>query len=166
MRVLPGGKGVNACRAAKRLGAQVATTGIAGGHAGAWLVEALAAEGLEPHFVMAGPETRSTYVATDSAGRSMQIYEPGPDLAAQDLDRLLALLRDELLPTTSWLICSGSLPGGLPADAYAELARAAHAAGARCLIDTGGDALRRCLDAAPDVVKVTLAEAREAGRAG
>ena len=45
---LPGGKGVNAARAAARLGGRVTTTGIAGGHAGRWIVEALAAEGLDP----------------------------------------------------------------------------------------------------------------------
>ncbi len=44
---LPGGKGVNAARAAVRLGGRVITTGIAGGHAGRWIVEALAAEGLD-----------------------------------------------------------------------------------------------------------------------
>jgi hypothetical protein len=42
---LPGGKGVNAARAAARLGGRVMTTGIAGGHAGRWIVDALAAEG-------------------------------------------------------------------------------------------------------------------------
>ncbi len=165
VRVLPGGKGVNACRAARLLGAQVATTGICGGHAGAWLVEALAAEGLEPHFLTAGPETRSTYVATDAAGRSMLIYEPGPVLAESDLERLIAQLRAELLPRTAWLVCSGSLPAGLPIDSYAQLVHAAHEAGARCLVDAGGEALGLALDAAPDVVKVTLAEAREAGAA-
>jgi len=165
VRVLPGGKGVNACRAALRLGARVATTGICGGHAGAWLVEALAAEGLDPHFVVAGPETRSTYVATDASGRSMLIYEPGCELAPAALDQLLDLLRSELLSSGDWLICSGSMPAGLPADAYAQLVRVAHDRGAQCLVDTGGGALRLALEAGPDVVKVTLAEARAAGLA-
>ena len=72
---LPGGKGVNAARAAARLGGRVMTTGIAGGHAGRWIVESLAAEGLDPHWAPAEAESRTTYVTVDHAGTSVIVYE-------------------------------------------------------------------------------------------
>src|SRR5476649_576692 len=71
LTVLPGGKGVNVARVAQALGALVATTGYAGGHAGRWLVEALAEQGLNARFVETQPETRTTYVLIDGAQHSL-----------------------------------------------------------------------------------------------
>ncbi|MGZ4200890.1 MAG: PfkB family carbohydrate kinase, partial [Thermoleophilaceae bacterium] len=44
---VPGGKGLNVARAAAVLGEPVLVTGLLGGHAGHWLDEALAEEGVE-----------------------------------------------------------------------------------------------------------------------
>jgi len=162
VRVLPGGKGVNACRAAHRLGAQVVTTGVSGGHAGRWLVEALEREGLAPRFVTQAAETRTTYVTVDETGRSVLVYEPAPAVDPAAFTQLLGLLSDGLLGSGDWLLCAGSLPAGLADDAYALLAELAHAAGARCLVDAGGAALASALTTRPDVVKVSVTEARDA----
>lgn len=162
VRVLPGGKGVNVCRAAGRLGAEVASTGICGGHAGRWLVEALQREGLSPHFVVTEAETRTTYVTADDAGRSVIVYEPTAPVPPTCLAELVALLRGDLLPRAAWLVCAGSLPVGLGADTHALLVAAAREAGVRSLVDTGGPALRSALREGPDVVKVSRVEAAEA----
>lgn len=162
VRVLPGGKGINAMRAAHRMGAEVATTGICGGHAGRWLVEALEREGLAPSFITDTAETRTTYVTVDASGRSVLVYEPASEIDPASFIRLLELLRGGSLRSGDWLLCAGSLPAGLADDAYAQLVELAHAAGAHCLVDAGGDALARALGAGPDVVKVSVAEARSA----
>jgi 1-phosphofructokinase family hexose kinase len=165
VRVLPGGKGVNVCRAARRLGADVASTGICGGHAGRWLVEALQQEGLSPHFVVTDAETRTTYVTVDEAGRSVLVYEPSSPVPATCLAQLDAVLRTDLLPRAAWLVCAGSLPVGMAVDSYALLVATAREQGVRSLVDTGGPALRSALREAPDVVKVSRAEAAEAMQA-
>ncbi len=165
LSVLPGGKGVNVARAAHRLGALVATTGFAGGHAGRWLVEALAAEGLNPQFVATTAETRTTYVTVDARGRSILVYEPSAALEPGDLDRLTALLASELLPAAEIAVISGSLPGGLGPAAAGALVRVCHAAGRPCLVDVAGDALHAALDAQPTLVKISLDEAIDAGLA-
>jgi 1-phosphofructokinase family hexose kinase len=162
---LAGGKGVNVARAAHRLGARVTTTGLAGGHAGRWLLEQLRAEGLDPSFVETASETRTTYVTVDDDGRSVIVYEPHPPVTAADFDRLLERLND-LLRTTERVVVSGSLPPGSPADGYARVVRVCHESGRPCLVDVGGDALRSALEAAPDVVKVSLDEAVAAGFTG
>lgn len=46
------------------------------------------------------------------------------------------------------MVLSGSLPSGLPADAWARLQAQASAAGARVLLDTSGDALAAALSGA------------------
>ena len=53
---------------------------------------------------------------------------------------------------------SGSLPPGVPAEAYAELIRLAAAGGVPAVLDTSGEALRRGAAAGPAVVKPNLAE--------
>ena len=157
--VLPGGKGINAARAADRLGALVTTTGFIGGHAGRWLVEALDAEGLNPRFIEVDGETRTTYVTVDAAGRSMLVYEPGAPVSAQDVAALLALLTTGLLATATWTAICGSPPAGMePAD-HAALVDASHDAGRPCLVDVGGPALIDALASGPDVVKVSRDEA-------
>jgi tagatose 6-phosphate kinase len=161
--VLPGGKGIVSARAAVRLGGRVVTTGICGGHAGEWLVEALARESLGPQFVRTDAETRSTYVTVDRSGRSVIVYEPAAPLTEDVLDRLARLMLRELLPITSRVIVSGSMPTGLPPEGHRLLVRACHDGGRPCLLDVGGAPLRLALAAQPDVVKVSLDEGRAAG---
>jgi len=156
---LPGGKGNNVARAADRLGALVATTGFAGGHAGRWLVESLDAEGLNPRFVAVPGETRTTYVTVDTAGHSTLVYEPGSPVTEADVEALIALLGTGLLASASWVAICGSAPPGMrPAD-YAALVEASHAVGRPCLVDAGGDVLAAALTAHPEIVKVSRDEA-------
>lgn len=157
--VLAGGKGVNVARTAHALGALVVTTGFAGGHAGRWLVESLAAEGLNPRFVETGPETRTTYVLADDRGRTLLVYEPAPALAAADRRRLVELLASELVPAADLVAIAGSLPDGLGRSAAAELVRHCELAGRPCLVDLSGPDLRSALEARPSVVKISLEEA-------
>jgi 1-phosphofructokinase family hexose kinase len=163
---LPGGKGLNAARAAHRMGAPVATTGLAGGHAGGWLVEALEREGLSPRFAPAARETRTTYVTVDPSGRSVIVYEPSEPVSAEEWEGFLGLLAREVLPAAAWVIAAGSLPTGVAPDGYARIEAACRAADRPVLVDTSGPALVAALEAGPDVVKVGRAEAVAAGLAG
>ena len=47
---VPGGKGLNVARATAALGAAVTATGVLGGHAGRWVAETLADEGVDGRF--------------------------------------------------------------------------------------------------------------------
>ena len=75
------------------------TTGIAGGHAGRWIVEALAAEGLDPHWAPAAAESRTTYVTVDARRRRRSSSTSGPRRPRdEEFAAFLRLLEDELLP--------------------------------------------------------------------
>ena len=160
---LPGGKGVNAARAAARLGGRVTTTGLAGGHAGRWIVEGLAAEGLDPHFTTAAAESRTTYVTVDATGASVIVYERPAPVTAAEFDAFLRLLEDELLPRCGRAIVAGSVPTGIPPEGHAAIVNACRRAGRPILVDASGAGLLATLRARPDVVKVGLPEVVEAG---
>lgn len=163
LEVLPGGKGVNAARAADRLGAHVVTTGIAGGHAGRWMVEALEAEGLRPRFATAAAESRTTYVTVDAAGESMMVYERPAPATPEEFGRFIELLETELLPACDRAIVAGSIPAGLADDGYGRIVAAARRAGRPLLVDASGAGLRAALEAGPDIVKIGREEAVGAG---
>ena len=166
MFVLPGGKGVNAARAAVALGGRAVTTGIAGGHAGRWIVEALSAEGLEPHWAFAKAESRTAYVTVDEAGQSMLVYERSTPATPDEYDAFIRLLEERLLPACARAVVAGSIPSGLPARRHGEIVEAARHAGVPLLVDASGPGLVAALEAEPDIVKIGRVEAVESGVAG
>ncbi len=162
--ILPGGKGVNVARSAARLGAIVLTTGIVAGHAGRWFLERLSAEGLNPRFVESAvpeAETRTTYTVVDFTGHTVLVYEPSPPVGSVAAGALLDLLRRELLGTARFVAVCGSVPQDVPISIIAEIVRLCRDAGRFCLVDTSGQALRSALEARPDAVKISFAEAEE-----
>ena len=163
MLVLPGGKGVNAARAAMRLGATVITTGVAGGHAGRWIVEALAAEGLEPRFATATAESRTTYVTVDARGGSVIVYERPSAATESEFATFLRLLEDELLPPCGRAVVAGSVPAGIGGEGHVGIVEAARRARRPLLVDASGEGLIGALAAKPDIVKVGRLEVVEAG---
>lgn len=155
---VPGGKGLNVARSAHVLGADVVATGLLGGHAGRWVEEALAAEGVRARFAWVEGETRSSLSVADATGRGLtEFYETGPDVGG-GWGRLEAIVGD-LLPGAGWMTISGSLPPGAPGDGYARLVRAARAAGVPTALDSRDEPLALGVAAGPDVVKVNAEEA-------
>lgn len=156
---VPGGKGLNVARAAHSLGAQVHATGILGGHAGRWLAEALAAEGVQGTFAWIDGETRASLSVADRAtGGLTEFYERGDDIGPGGWDQLEETVRSAL-PGRAWMTMSGNLPPGAPDDGYARLIAIAHQAGVSTALDARERALAEGLDARPDVVKVNDEEA-------
>jgi 1-phosphofructokinase family hexose kinase len=156
-----GGKGLNVARAARALGADVTAATILRGHAGKWLEEQLAAEGVPGAFVWAHGESRSSLsVADRETGGLTEFYEHGsvvPSATWTELVHTAASLFDR----ATWLTISGSLPRGAPDDGYRDLVGEGRAAGVRVAVDCDGERLRSALEAGPDIVKVNATEARE-----
>jgi tagatose 6-phosphate kinase len=72
--------------------------------------------------------------------------------APADWAGLLAAYRELLAGGADGVALCGGLPPGVPVGGYAELIRAARAAGAYVALDTYGPALRRGLGARPDLL--------------
>jgi 1-phosphofructokinase family hexose kinase len=156
-----GGKGLNVARAAHSLGADVAAVSILRGHAGKWLEEQLAAEGVPGAFVWAHGESRSSLsVADRETGGLTEFYEHGSVVPSASWTELVHTTAS-MFEGATWLTISGSLPRGAPDDGYRDLVAEARGAGVRVAVDCEGERLRYALEAAPDVVKVNATEARE-----
>jgi 1-phosphofructokinase family hexose kinase len=156
---VPGGKGLNVARATAALGAAVTATGVLGGHAGRWVAETLADEGVDGRFAWTAAETRSSLSVADRAtGRLTEFYEDGQAIG-EDAWMTMEKIVGDLLTHASLITMSGSLPPGAPADGYARLVTMARAAGVTCALDANGEPLSRALSSGPNVVKVNAAEA-------
>ena len=157
--VTAGGKGVNVVRTASDLGAPADLVGFVADGDGPRLLELLAGEHIAMHAVQVAGEVRTATILLERSGRATVLNEPGPVMDVADLDRLLAEV-DTLLPVVGGpLVCSGSLPPGLPASAYGRLVELARTHGTPTIVDAARDALLGSLPSAPDLVTPNLAEA-------
>jgi 1-phosphofructokinase family hexose kinase len=159
-----GGKALNAARAAHSLGADVRAVALLGGHAGRWIADALAAEGIALDSVAGPGETRMALSVAVEGGLT-EFYEPAPEIGPAHWSALEAAVA-RAATVARWVAISGSLPPGAPADAYHRLVRAARDGSARVALDARGDGLAAGLRAGPDFVKVNASEAAELGIAG
>jgi 1-phosphofructokinase family hexose kinase len=160
---VPGGKGLNAARAAATLGGDVVAITLVGGHAGEWIGGRLAELGLEARLVDAGAETRTCVSILDrSTGELTEFYESGLPVAPGAFDSLEAAVTGVMVTgDVGWLTTSGSIPPGAPIDGQARLVRLATEHGIASIVDTHGAALSAALDERPTIVKVNAAEAGE-----
>lgn len=159
---VPGGKGLNAARAAQALGADVVAVTILRGHAGRWIEERLAERGLRLRAVWAPGETRTCVSIRDPETDGLtEIYDRGEPLTASDWAALEALVTEELAAGAELLTISGGIPPGVDHDAFGRLCRAAREAGASALVDVYGPGLVGALREKPSLVKVNEAEAAE-----
>jgi 6-phosphofructokinase 2 len=160
----PGGGGINVARVATRLGAEVMALWMGGGCDGRRLADLLDEEGVRHEGLPARDEPRhSLHVEEGATGAMYRFVLPGAECSEAEGARLVARVGE--LAQTSFLVLSGSLPPSLPADYYARLAARAPA-GARVVLDTSGEALRRGLAGHVYLAKPNRKElAAAAGRA-
>jgi tagatose 6-phosphate kinase len=145
----PGGKGVNVARVLHELREPVLATGLVGGGTGA-SIRALLGD-LRHSFVdISGPSRRTTVVADGSAATSF--WEPGPEVTGPEWERFVSHY-GALLQVSRVAVLSGSLPPGLPVDAYARLIELAHSLDVPVVLDTSGEPLTAGIAARPDIVK-------------
>ncbi|MEU9045954.1 MULTISPECIES: 1-phosphofructokinase family hexose kinase [unclassified Kitasatospora] len=161
-----GGKGINVSRVLHTLGHDTVVTGLAGGPTGEALRRDLAQAGITDRLVPIAGETRRTVAVVDEdLGDTTILLEPGPVVTAAEwalfLDRY-----GELVSRAEAVVLSGSLPGGMPADAYAALIRLARAHRVPAVLDAAGEALRAGLAEEPAVVKPNAHELAEASGTG
>lgn len=160
VRALAGGKGINVSSVAAIMGFETCVTGLVGGATGERIVDDLRQRGLHADFAPAEGTSRQTVnVVSDDAGDATIFNEAGPhqgEAAWQGLrERVVSLVE-----TTGArvVVLAGSLPPGLPADAYAHLARAVAEAGAYVIVDADGHALTQALAGGPGLIKPNVAE--------
>lgn len=156
----PGGGGLNVARVIGRLGGECSAVFASGGHIGRRLGELLADEAVHVRAVPIRETTRlSVTVSEQRTDQQFRFLMPGPRLAEDEWRRCL----DELTafdPAPDFVVASGSLPPGVPAQVYGELAARLRDTPTRLVVDTSGEALRAAARAGVFLLKPNVGELR------
>lgn len=158
VRERAGGKASNAAHVLAQLGEEVALFGFAGGSRGERFRSALGP--VHDRLTCIQGETRQSVAVVDADDVTV-LNEPGPAVAGHEWE---ALLDDytAALPAARAVVLAGSLPSGLPDDAYAQLVRLARRSDRPTVLDTGGPQLLTALAERPTVAAPNHHEAAEA----
>ncbi|MDO9583501.1 MAG: 1-phosphofructokinase family hexose kinase [Desulfomicrobium sp.] len=160
-RFEPGGGGVNVSRAIKKLGGKSLLLYPAGGMTGERLQELLDEEGLDHRpFPIAGMIRESLVILDESTGQQYRFGMPGPELKKNEWELFLVELA-AIDPSPDYVVASGSLPPGAPADFYAQVARIGKKRGAKTIVDVSGTALKEALEEGVFLIKPNVREFRE-----
>jgi len=155
-----GGKGVNVASVLSRMRVPVTASGFLGGRTGAEISADLDARALAHAFFRCTGESRRTVNVVSAADGDATIFnEPGPDVTQAEWSALVDGIPGLLIRSRAVvMVLAGSLPRGVPEDAYARLVVLARDQGVRTVVDADGAVLRQAVAAHPDVVKPNLAE--------
>lgn len=155
-RLDPGGGGINVARVLHALGQETLALIATGGVTGRLVEELLDEEGVPWRSVPLHGRTRISVNVHDAAsGLEYRFVPEGPAVSADEVLRLHEILREIEAP---WLVASGSLPRGIPADIYADLARHTDERGGNFVLDASGPPLRAALGQGIALLKVSLRE--------
>ncbi len=146
-----GGKGINVAVVARRLGLDAQVVGLAGEDGIDKLRAAIEREHVQHAFwpVPGSVRVNTKVVSLDGSGVT-ELNEPGPTIEQTYLSgfRFLAAGRAQ---KSDYVVITGSLPPGCPADTYRELIGAMD--GVPCILDVGGEALMHGVEAKPFLIK-------------
>jgi len=143
-RSLNGGKGVNVARVLAQLGERPTLYAYLGD--GAASLEREMRSLCDCVFFPVPGSCRTTINILDRAsGRETVITEAGPTVADAHVALLMEALRARI-SRGDFLVCSGSVIAGAPADLYARISRLCAETGARCVLDCNAKTLPASLE--------------------
>jgi 6-phosphofructokinase 2 len=153
----PGGGGLNVARVVRELGGEVSAAWLRGGATGTLLEELIEREQLAHHPIpIAAPVRENVTVMEEHTGAQYRFTLEGPEVTPDEVESVLRFL-ESVRPAPGYLVLSGSLPEGVPADLYVQIAR--HAAEeTRVVVDTSGDALAALRGSGVFLLKPNLRE--------
>jgi 1-phosphofructokinase family hexose kinase len=154
-----GGKGTNLSRVAAELGATTTACVLLGGGTGAHVQRVLELQGVTPAIIPTQAQTRINVSVQDGTDRPPTTFnmKGGPVSAAEWQLALRTVL--ELSAKAQWVCLGGSLPEGVPVEAWRTLVAALRALPVRILLDADDDAMRLGFEAGPHLIKPNLSEA-------
>ncbi len=158
MQTDSGGKGVNLSRIAVELGTRSVATGFLGGSTGAFITHALQKQGVVTNFVEIENETRTNLNVESGDGPPTTFNAKGPLVHEREWE-LLQLRVERLAEDATWVALGGSLPPGLPVDAFKTLGEIAKKKNCMLALDADGEVMLEGIKAGPDLIKPNVKEA-------
>ncbi|RVQ68701.1 1-phosphofructokinase family hexose kinase [Croceicoccus ponticola] len=141
----PGGGGINVARVLHRLKAPVIAVYCAGGASGGLLDDLIDRTGVARHCIPIAGQTRmSLAVFERSTGQEYRFVPEGPEFSDTEWQSVLDFVGQA---KCGWMVASGSLPRGVPADFYARLAAICTQRKVRLVLDTSGEPLAAAMEA-------------------
>jgi 6-phosphofructokinase 2 len=154
----PGGGGINVARVAFRLDARVTAIYPASGAIGRLLTRLLEREGITSVVTPSHAETRENFTAyEEDSGEQFRFVLPGSPLHRAEWEAVLYEL-ENIKTKPKFVVASGSVPPGVPADFFARIVAIAKTLGAKPLVDTSSAALKAAIDEGVYLVKPNLNE--------
>lgn len=157
----PGGGGINVARVVRRLGSDVVAVYPTGGLIGELLRKLTDEEGVQSRTIPIAQETRENFtVLEEETGEQYRFVLPGPEVGKVEWRACLDSVRcyDR---AAGYIVASGSLPPGVPAEVFGELAEIAQECGAKLLVDTTKPGLQAALKRGVHMIKPNLREMRD-----
>ena len=158
------GKGVNVSRALARVGVPTIAVLPVAGATGRQLLDLLDADGVQHRAVEQSGMTRVN-TSVLQPGRTTKVNAPARPATIAETDMLVAAAAGALAHareadpgSAHWLAVCGSLAGGRAEDVLRRLVATAHAAGARCAVDTSSGALAAAVRAGADLLSPNAVE--------
>jgi 6-phosphofructokinase 2 len=152
----PGGGGLNVARVVRTLGGDSLAVLLSGGVTGMFLQDLLEQSGQPVRNIPIGGRTRLSVAVHDRADNNeYRFVAEGPEITETEWRSALHAVE---IADTDWVVASGSLPRGVPVDAYRRLAVATARRGRHLVLDTSGPALSAALGSGVSLIKPSLNE--------
>jgi 6-phosphofructokinase 2 len=153
----PGGGGINVARAVKKLGGEAIAIFPSGGYTGKYFDHLLEKENIPSVIIETANETRENIIVFEKcSSRQFRFGMPGTQLSETEWKACLSAVAE--VDDAAFIVASGSLPPGVPADIYAQLAKIAKKRNAKFVADTSGEALRYAMNEGAFLLKPNLNE--------
>lgn len=153
----PGGGGINVSRAIQKLGGNSEAVYLAGGFTGNEFSALLSAEKIKSVALPIQGATRENFMVVDHATQLQYRFGmPGPAVEAAEWQQALNYIQEQT--AIDFIVASGSLPPGVPADFFARLAVIAKQLNAKLVVDTSGKALQEAVKVGVFLIKPNLGE--------
>lgn len=156
----PGGGGINVARIARVLGGSVLAVFPAGGSHGGLVTTLLRDAEVPFRRIPIGAQTRESFTVNEtSTGQQYRFVLPGPELTVEEQEQCLEQLRNAA-ESAEFVVASGSLPPGVPADYYQRVADICERLGVPLVLDTSGGGLQH-ISSGVFLLKASVRELRE-----
>ncbi|MEI6154890.1 MAG: 1-phosphofructokinase family hexose kinase, partial [Deltaproteobacteria bacterium] len=152
-----GGRGVDVSRVIKELGGQSIALGFIGGYNGLELEGRLINEGVICDFTRINSEMRTNNIVYQRKKKLQTLLSTHePEVDSLEITSFFNKIKE--IPRHSYVVISGNMPKGVNENFYAQMIITLKEKGAKVILDTDGEALRRGVDAGPYLIKPNIHE--------